>query len=366
MTTSTVEMEMIFYLVKKRLPKMRKVLLILLFVVSVFASDKRVGIPFIPQGEGKVDSMVISKDGEYIYTLKDNLVTQYSLSPFTKSDSFQVTLHHPKKTYSNYKGYQIAISNDSQRIILYSQYEIELWDIKTKKRLKNIKNSLTLGAISKYGFLTLSQEGGKNILKIYDDKDLSLVKTVDIPYRYPFENDTGIEGYGEMPLAMYPDKNLLFVRYMINGVVFNLNTFEIEEIIELNEESIKKLKVKYPEYFKSKIWQMVMNNSGYDYFTISSCDCKMNRMAEKIFVFKLVSRKDMPYYIIVKTNKKLKGYILYQFENSWVLLGKRRAGSCFSYSGDIEKYLQMKIDDKVIPINNTTFQKYNTKIYLKD
>ncbi|SFV68816.1 hypothetical protein MNB_SM-4-1089 [hydrothermal vent metagenome] len=122
-----------------------------------------------------------------------------------------------------------------------------------------------------------------------------------------------------MPVSMYPDKNLLFVRYVVHGVVFNLDTFKIEETIEPNKESVKELKVKYPKYF-----------------------------------------------ISVKTKKKLKAYILYQFDDSWILIGKVRAGRDFSYSGDIKTHLQMKIDDKVLPINNATFQKYNTEIYLKD
>ncbi|SFV68821.1 hypothetical protein MNB_SM-4-1090 [hydrothermal vent metagenome] len=88
--------------------------MVVILLSGVFAGEK-IGVPFIPLGEGNVDSMVISKNGD-IYT-----------------------------------------------IILYSVYEIQLWDIERKKLLKKIKTSLDLGTMSKYGLLVLSQ-GSKNIL----------------------------------------------------------------------------------------------------------------------------------------------------------------------------------------------------------
>lgn len=348
-----------------------KILILVLILLSGGFAGEEIGRPFISDNKGKVNSMVISKDGEHIYTLKGNLISEYSLSPVKKAGSFKVVLHHPEKISNKYKGYQITISNDSKRVILYSANEIQLWDIEDEKLLKTVKVSLRLGTMSKYGFLVISQ-GSENILSIYNDSNLSLVKQVHIPYKYPYE--TGIEGYGETPLSMYPDKNLLFVRYLINGIVFNLDTFKIEEIIELNKESVKELKVKYHGYFKSYIWRKFMLNYSIGFLTQSSYVFKDEYQIKELVSYRLRDSSDCEYKIakltVTKSRKKRKLFYLYQFKDAWIVMERPSSGSHspglqFTCSGDMKKYLKMKTQDgKVIPINDATFEKYNTKIKL--
>ncbi len=60
---------------------MQKIVLILLFVVSVFGSDDELGVPVIDWKEAPIESAVLASDGKSFYTLQGTDLIQWNLSP---------------------------------------------------------------------------------------------------------------------------------------------------------------------------------------------------------------------------------------------------------------------------------------------
>lgn len=161
------------------------------------AESEEIGALYIQDERFRGDA-VLSPDGNGFYTLKDDLVTQWQISPVKKLLSFKTGI-----VDFGPSAYQINVSNDGQRIILYSPKtnEIQLWDVKTMKHLKTIKEDLQLVTGSKYGFISLTKD---NHVHVLNDKDLTLIKNIDTGLKdctYPVSDEgdpiiANCRGYG--------------------------------------------------------------------------------------------------------------------------------------------------------------------------
>lgn len=69
---------------------MKKILLVLLFVISVFANTNIE----VPKEIGNVDGAVYTADKKTLYTLKNETVTKWNVKPLKKLDSFETTVNH--------------------------------------------------------------------------------------------------------------------------------------------------------------------------------------------------------------------------------------------------------------------------------
>ena len=347
---------------------MRMLLVVLFFCVGIFAQEE-IGVPYIPKGISQIDSAVLAPDGKSFYTLKDELVTQWQLSPLEKLLSFKTEIVYQNRPV----GYQINVSNDNQRIILYSLEELQLWDIKSKKHLKTIKENISLGTSSKYGFLILT---GDNQLQIWSDKDLTLLKTIKIKHDYEYIGNS-------YPYNMINGDNILFINYLEDGLFFDLDTLKVvdkithvtdedNKIRRLHSHEISKYKQvymdKYSEKFNFYIWRTYMRFIWYQrYFsTLSSYISPIKK--DEITLCKLSDKSQYIFtklFLNEKRNPKREMYYFYQFDDAWILINGRH--KFFTGSENIKKYLKMKIkSEEIVPMNDTTFKKYNRQIKLKD
>jgi len=120
---------------------MKKVLLVLLFVVSVFGNTNIE----IPKEIGDVDGAVYTADKKTLYTLKNETVTKWSVKPLKKLDSFETTVNHLRNYVAGNvddeylqkfrKSYRKPLKLDEESSILEvsSQYIAEKWDLKNKQ-----------------------------------------------------------------------------------------------------------------------------------------------------------------------------------------------------------------------------------------
>ena len=158
---------------------MKKIVLVLLFAFSAFAGDsEEIGTPYYRDQFFGPDSATLSSTAEKLYTLKGDLVTGYETNPMKKIFSF----HTGIKEIHN--GYRILVTQDDNRIILYSLDSIQLWDIKTKKLLRKV--DLAIGPVisSRYGLIVLTKD---NYLQILDEQSLETIRTSGHTYVVPPE-----------------------------------------------------------------------------------------------------------------------------------------------------------------------------------
>ena len=351
---------------------MIKLLITLLLVIAVRAEE--IGVPYVEKKQGLIQSAVLAPDGNSFYTLKDDLVTKWQLSPIKKLLSFETSIVYQ----SHSDEYQINVSKDNKRVIHYSLKEIQLWDIENKKHLKTVKENLSLGASSQYGFLALTKS---NMLHIWDDKDLTLLKTIKIEHDYEWEG-------ARYSYNMINGNNMLFINYVVDGLFFNLDTLKIVDTISnITDEdnkirnayghTISKYRQKYMNKYANKfnpylwrtymkfIWEERYFSTISSYALLTSNDTKFKN---EIALYKL-SNNSQYFFAKVFFNQegkhKRKLYRFYQFKDAWVLMDIRK--QYFTGAGNIKKYVKMKTKDgKIIPINNATFKKYNKNIDLKD
>lgn len=344
---------------------MKEILLILILTVGLFGSEaEEIGRPYIDNDNGFIHSAVLAPDGNSFYSLKDDLVTKWQLSPIKKLLSFRTGIVN----FARYKGYQIQVSGDNKRIILYSFKEIQLWDIKSKEHLKTIKEDLTLGTSSKYGFLALTKD---NYLHIWSDKDLKLLKTMKINRDDKYSDNI-------LPYNMINGDNILCINYSLDGLFLDLDTLKVidtfsndtEEDRKIQRFKISKDKQVYGDKYASKyypnIWDTYMRYIWYERHFSTFSSVKYLRIRDKTRTSEIVLYKprDRSEYRLQKSfinkhgEKKKTAYSFYQFDDTWILHDKRKR--FFTGSGNIRKYLKMKTNDgKIIPMNDITFKTYN-------
>ena len=364
-----------------------KILLVLILALGLFGVEsEEIGLPDFEKpliGEAKwfIQSAVLAPDGESFYTLKGDLVTQWQLSTIKKILSFKTGIIDIKRP-----GYQINISNDGKRIILYSLQEIQLWDIKSKKHLKTIKEDLSLGTGSKYGFISLTKD---NQVHVWSDKDLTLLKGIDTAVKKCYYSMTDYEAIKKCrALNITNGDNILALIYSDRGLFIDLDTLKIideffQYKVEGNEirfpnsdEKSKQEQVytdKYADKFvgvfaQARTYPRSTLKTGSTAFSSIKLLSTMNGQKSKAMtLFKIGTEGE--YHIIIsflneRGETKRQIYTFYQFDDGWILLDHKN--NFFTGSENMRKYLMMFKDGKYIPMNDETFEKYNKQIDLKD
>ena len=360
---------------RERVYIMKNLVLILVLVVGLFGSElEEIGRPYVDNTDGFIHSAVLAPDGNGLYGLKDDLVTKWQLSPIKKLLSFRTGIVN----FPRHKGYQIQVSGDNKRIILYSYKEIQLWDIKSKQHIKTIKEDLTLGTSSKYGFLALTKD---NYLQIRSDKDLKLLKTMKINRDDKYSDNI-------LPYNKINGDNILCINYAYDGLFLDLDTLKVIDTFSNDTEEDRKIRRfhryeiskykqvymdKYASKFHSVLWNKYMSFlwDKRHFSTFSSVKYLITRDKTRTSETILYKLRDRSQYRLNKSfinkhgEKKTTGYIFYQFDDTWILHDKRKR--FFTGSGNIRKHLKMETKDgKVVPMNDITFKKYNKLIKLKD
>ena len=336
---------------------MRKILLVLLFMISVFGSDnKEIGIPQKPISydnsfNSKIKSATFSLDGNNMYTYINGLVTIYETNPMKKVSSFHIK---PDKSLNyGYRRQKIFVTKDKKRIIFYSPEYIQLWDIKTKKLLKKILLLSTNSAYYSDGLIVLTD---KSFIEILDDTYLKVMRRSTSPYIIK-----DIPHYDDQPFEILVNNNIVLLRFMRWGMFLDLKTLKIIDQTAYDTNVMKYVK-KYKQDFSPDLKKLLKQESTYRPCYVYSF--KLSNKQTILYTFVSASKFFIKKYKNVEKNF-LNRYVFLQNDDDWLLYDIET--HTFTGSKNIQKYLKMKTEDgKVVPINDATFNKYNKTINLKD
>ena len=398
---------------------MIKILIItLLFVIGVNANeavvksghsspDPKVGewIPFIEPHRGKIDSGVLSPDGIFFYTLKASVISKWQLSPIKKIQSFKTNI---KRTNERHSGISMFLSSDGMKMVLWTENEIHLWDLKKQKLLEKIE---------------LKTEGATLIDKtlITITKDSVIVKR-DLESLKPFSNkkilikcqSIGCKENKEKIEYLIGNKNYLYFGY--SGFFVQVDTKTLKKIKEFkvevstctsyNQETMYFRKECYISYEckykitlnKGKVSHLLPPKNATDsqrHEYTMNCDrskttfptsamklAGTSSYSDGIYMEHVTSQAKIivntPYFnhitsYWVLNNSDLKRYAIFLEFNTgeWVFIDNKGMFETSKYG---RKHIKMKLytGEKIDPwkmkikdINDETFEKYNNKINLK-
>ena len=215
----------------ERLPKMRKVLLILLFVVLVVADDE-IGKPIIDSklkntfenNLSYIDSAFLTTDGENLYVVKNHVVYHYGLNPLKELDRCQTNM----KSLT-----QVNISLNNKYMTLFDDEKLEVYSLPEYKLLNSKQVNINTLLIYKNHIITMDEYDAITVLDI---KTLQEQKKIQLKNPCSFNNPTYDANmyHGEAECFMGRAGLLLagnfFIHYGGNIVaLLNPETFTIEQ-----------------------------------------------------------------------------------------------------------------------------------------
>ncbi|WP_304543445.1 hypothetical protein [Sulfurimonas microaerophilic] len=360
---------------------MKKILLVLLFVVLVFAGDQW---PFI-HPIGKTPSAVLMPNGKGFYTYQDGKVTKWQLNPIQPIESFRIQKKDRRGT--GFLRENIFITKDNKRLIFKSREVIQLWDLENKQLIKQLKPNpiYWLATYSDYGFILLDYDSN---LQLLDDKSFQVLKQTSIPRNKDYQK---VADYRYYPHNMIVGQNILHINYAIESYYIDLKTLKTIESSETNSEdriwlenainrnrksiladlrnnittqlSIPPNRItyfqKYKDNFNPSIWENFMKFTwkwGTFYSTLSACQIDSSSF---ITLYKVT---DHVSYTLEYTKTSLNNvvetsrYKIWQYGDSWYVEDENHF---FNASEDIKKYLYQE-DSKGhrTVIDNEIFDRY--------
>ena len=365
---------------------MRKILLVLLFVVSVFGSDEEIGKPVIDWEKGQIESAVLASDGKSFYTLQGQDLIHWSLSPLKKLESWEVPLKKITTGKKQNRFHDIWFLDNYTKVLVTSIEGMMIYNLQTKKIEKEI--SYNIYSLVKDGdFIYLTHptliKGNKyNIdFEKWSVPELKRVNSVNITGMWEkyigicYIDEAGTESH-ECPINNLESfalgrKNIYYPTIYGSAIVLDKSTLKYKGTIErysyyfeileggyLNTGStIYRLSDDQHIQYKGRGWGY---KKDYNLKVIQKLNGKATRYSvvgnlflgkRKRYVFRNI--KDHTFY----------GY-LSQYKGELAI--KRSVSNPFFESSSRKmKLLQMKTKDgKIIPMNDATYKKYHTKSIL--
>lgn len=379
---------------------MRKVLLVLLFVVSVFANnDEEIGRPVIDWKQGQIESAVLSSDGKSFYTLQGKDLIHWSLSPLKKLEAWEIPLKKIKTGKKKNRFHDIWFLDNYTKVLIASIEGMMVYNLKTHKVEKKVayrSHSLVVdGNLIYLTHPTSIKEGYKyNIdLEVWNASELKQIKSVnitemgrkqiDICYDGEADNETQksncpIENLGNLVVGTnylyYPTSHGKVLIINKNTLDFKKfgdffypgqggNTMEIIKSNYLNtRRSLYRLtddKLIYhadigstDNYIKEhnlKVVQSLHWDAKPKRFSVVGNLCLKTRN----------SASQLPYiFINLRMNKKDIDFVT---QSNKEIVIKRHRKNIFESSSKNAKSLQMYTQDKqIVPMNDRTYNKYHT------
>ena len=378
---------------------MKKIFLVMFLVVGInlFAGE---WVPYIDTKEGKIDSAVLAPNGKSFYTLKDGTITHWQLNPVKLLESFRINI---KPTHERFIGIKMFLDRAENRMLLWTQEEILLLDLKKKEILNNITVS-TVGLVQIGGKIFTINKSNEIVqrdfrtLKILDTKKIKLdcensqcLKSIQ--YLVGRENYLyyGGDGFFVQISAKNLEKIKQFSISTTTALSYNhremyfrnkcelpygckykisLNNGEVTHLLPPEDATNKELHDYTMSSDNSKTTipvkiANISNVSQYKNIMILRLSHKSNYLKQSI----LNNYRGMPWGVL--DSKKNLFFVLASFKNNqWIFMNSE---GFFQMSKNARQYLKMRFKDdqdnlvhdkQVKDISDDVFKKYNKVILI--
>ena len=376
-------------------------LLFFMFSVSlvVCAKDnKEIGKP-IAMNTSSVGCFgaVLSTDGKYFYTLRGELLTKYRISPFEIIQTKVADMKEVRERKDN-MNCRVLLSKDESKLIIVFPYEILSLDVNTGRMLQKVEINEKEGGIDGValdGNNLVLINGEDLILSIRDVDTFKIKKKITSLREFKTYHD---EKRNFTAISIISNK--IFIRTRESLLVLNKKTFKPElfvlcdfgcnnpsstkdyqKIYLWNVLSIKdyingayKVYSKKESQYKVMVFDQVTRTANFKESSNVRREIPAKHLLTPIVNREQVSRAknnkliakrgkiSRAYLLNLKTNI---GYSFYQYDSGQAILQEwspdRLTRTYFHLTPGARKYLMMKnVDGNLIPINDATFNQYNS------
>ena len=339
--------------------------------------SKEIGVPLIPSaGKGRhLDSAFMAPDGKHFYTLYEGLLTKFSISPVQKLSSSEIDF---KEILSAKNFFKVFITSDEKRLIISNSKEaqIALVDISTGQIIKTIKVDTTYSKVyvpdyhremNSRSIMIDSVLNGNEFLVIKEDEilvfdayTLAKLKEVTFDWRatqhhsrihniynkliYIGVREVGqIKGNNYLQWSLYARSNL-----PRSNSCWGKSISEARITFDFN--SIKNGTV---EKFNICGYPVANDESFIDKRTIDLGFGPISTAGHYVV---------SGYRYTLENLKNGKKYKIIQYQDGEVILFDTASGKNFILTSKARKHLKMKDSaGEIVPINNSTFDKYNVR-----
>ena len=381
---------------------MKKVLLVLLFVISVFGSDDEIGIPAIK--DNIIESAVLNTSGKSFYTLKDERLTYWNLSPLKKLKVWEIS-----KPKVEHMGRDIYFIDNYTKVLLLSDIEFMIYNLQTNEIEKKVKFKSFQAKKHEnyiYSFSVKekieSHEYGDQyiiILDVWDAKTLEKIKSINISeMSEEFLPTQEVPLYSQGISTIYKRGNVFFAEdifYYSMGDLYGTYVFDIKTL------TMKKIiPGRYPVFYVNgymKVKNDVYNTADTSFASLENQEGYRKMHEFPHFLVRLDRYKYQRYSIVgdLVLRRKWGRYYFYKRDDTrkdgldriasikqkngeltmQELLPrdgstrKQRVGKMETTQKDF-KLLGMYFKNnkhgyKVIPMNKITYEKYNTNLNIQ-
>lgn len=205
-----------------------------------------------------------------------------------------------------------------------------------------------------------------NYLQILDDQSLERIRKSDHIYVLNYENGEDFDCTDHNHVSnMFINKNILLLVFGVEVMFVDVESFKIMDQVSYRTDMAPYFQ-KYSSFFTVKRLNKFFENGT------------RLRIKEKVYLVPSVKNNTHEDLFLLDwsngglfiskfsydSSERKQAYIFYQLNDEWVI--ERVRSKMFSGSSSVKKYLKMWArDDQVVPMNDATFEKYNTQISLK-
>lgn len=368
---------------------MKKILLVLLFTLSLFAGEsEEIGIPVINSQEEQIESAVLSPDGKSFYTLQGTYLIQWNLSPLKKLKEWQVPLKKITTGKEWNRFHDIWFLDNYTKILITSIEGMMIYNLKTHtvdKQVEYVSHSLVKDG--DFLYLTHPTELDEPFsyridLEVWSIPELKRIKSINL-------TKLSYDYYNSFSKAMTVNGNLL----VGDSVIFYFPSSTNKIMMKLDKSTLNfkgsgdaysRVDVTLDGYIDagraiyklsdgSKILD-VTPESDKDFYIYAKKNNKVvidsfqfdNKPSRSTVVGNLCLMRRGHRYVLLNVNKDKEKFIdcLAQYKREIII--QRYPEKIFETSSSNSQLLNMKTKDgKVTPMNEATFKKYNQPLNIK-
>ncbi len=339
---------------------------------------------------------ILSPDGEHFYTLREELLTRYRISPFEKIGSIVIDREELEKT-RNESSCRVLLSNDKSKLVIVFTHKILLLNTNTGKML----NKFEMKQRGK-GIAGVVLDGNELVLLDREDGEYFTLSIRDVNTFKLKRKIHNLSSFGFHPNrrtsipAVSKIQNRIFLETETSLLVLNRNTYDPELFVLCKytcknptasknyqklyvwnvlsvTDHLKEKKTTYEGTLQKKVMvfdQETREASFTNRNDISRIDLvptlvnteQISRVKDYLMVSKR-GPNSMAGLVNLKTDV---GFTFYQYDSGEAILREwPRGGEYYTYfylTPEAKRHLMMKNrDGEIVPINDATFNKYYRK-----
>jgi hypothetical protein len=340
---------------------MKHIILLILLTLGVWAQE--VGVPYVQlPKDAKELNIGLSRDDKTFYTYENNTLIHWNMNPVQIIDSVIIT----DPMFSSPLNFDFL--PDGKRMVFSDgEHGIGLFDLEKRQLTKKLAKLFMFDTLIGTELFTYDK------FNVLEKIDLNSFKTTSITKIQLKDIDAGVERFPDSPWGLFRNKNGDKIIVLTKFALYIYNVDASKQILYLEDS------------FDPPVISLDKKiiNGNRTLFNVEILKTSPLKLSERRLMLKQREKPEKKYFryefndwfnpYVLKMHEKGSFNALFWLDNkkfyqlsggNWLII---TPDGYFDGSPEAKKYLYMKTSlGELVPIDDTTFQKYHKKINLKD